>query len=97
MTQVLLQEGISDLVTAITSSITGQFSWEDWGISKVVSMSVNLLSAGMAQGLEEARGVVQKTQKAAKTTMEQVKDVAKDVACQVATGVMTECATMLLN
>lgn len=42
----LISEGISDLITAVKSAITGSFSWAAWAIQKAISIAVSLISAG---------------------------------------------------
>jgi tetratricopeptide (TPR) repeat protein len=46
----LLKSGISDIVTAISSAISGKFSWREWGISKAISVGISIF--GIAKKLE---------------------------------------------
>ena len=108
MTKVLLQEGISDLVTAITSSFTGEFSWKEWGISKVISVSAAIISACIVDGWDKVKESAQdlwgKIKQGyddicagSKDAIDTLKNKAKYVALEVGKGIGTQCSTMLLN
>ena len=43
----LITEGINDMVYATIAGLTGTFSWKDWAIQKVVSLSISLLTGGI--------------------------------------------------
>jgi preprotein translocase subunit SecA len=50
---MLLTEGIGDMITAIKSVITGEFSWEEYAIQKAISVAITICTCGTS-GLKEA-------------------------------------------
>ena len=44
----LIAEGVSDIYSGIQGMINGTFDWAEWAISKAVSLSVSLLTAGFS-------------------------------------------------
>lgn len=108
LTATLLSQGISDLITAISSAISGQFSWKEWGISKAISIAISLIAAGISESWSSVQKCFQELGKGLKNSVEGLKgggkvltnhlmEQAKHVALEVGNGVGKECAAMLLN
>jgi len=108
LTAQLLKSGISDLITAISSAISGQFSWKEWGISKAISIGISIVSAGISQGwsslknsVKEFGGNLKESITSLKGGVLNTKDAfikqVKEVALNVGKGVGKECANILLN
>ena len=107
-TQTLLQSGISDIMKAITSSITGKFSWKEWGISKAIQIGVAIVSAGIQSGWSSLKGSLKEFRTSLKDGYKSLKDgvvetkaavikQVKEVALEIGKGVGSECAAILLN
>ena len=47
--QMLICEGINDMVYATMAGLSGTFSWRDWAIQKVISMALSLLTCGIGK------------------------------------------------
>ena len=45
----LIIEGVSDVIAGVEAMVTGVFSWAQWALSKIISMSVSLLCFGFSQ------------------------------------------------
>ncbi|CAF4306112.1 unnamed protein product [Didymodactylos carnosus] len=54
---MLLSEGIDDMITAIKSAITGEFSWKEYAIQKAISIAITIATCGMS-ALKETRQAV---------------------------------------
>ncbi|CAF1353542.1 unnamed protein product [Adineta steineri] len=52
---MLLTEGIGDMITAIKSAITGEFSWKEYAIQKAISVAITVSTCGMAALKETGR------------------------------------------
>jgi len=46
---MLISEGISDMVYATMAGISGHFSWEEWGIQKAISLAISLATYGVGK------------------------------------------------
>ena len=44
---MFINEGVNDMVYATMAGLSGNFSWRDWGIQKVISMGLSLLTCGV--------------------------------------------------
>jgi preprotein translocase subunit SecA len=53
----LISEGVSDLITAVKSGIEGDFSWEEWGIQKAISIAISVVTAGLGAIKTAAKAV----------------------------------------
>jgi ankyrin repeat protein/preprotein translocase subunit SecA len=113
MTMQLLSSGISDLITAITSAISGEFSWKDWGISKAISIAVSIISFGISEGWSKIKEGIKGLKESIKTGIKEVRKMAskkgaqavkkalikqaKSVACELGKGVGKACTIMLVR
>lgn len=81
----LISEGVSDLVQGMMGMITGQFSLADWAQSKLISLAISLLTAGL-QALNNASkvaGTLTKMQKFAKAVAKACTDIVLQVGCEM--------------
>lgn len=51
----LINEGVSDLITAVRAGIRGEFSWTEWGIQKAISLAISIVTAGIGAVKEAAK------------------------------------------
>jgi ankyrin repeat protein len=107
VTAQLLWSGISDVITAISSAISGKFSWKDWAISKGISVGISIVSAGISHVWSILKGGAQKfgnsLKEGAQKLMSNVVDTraafieqVKEIAIEIGQGVGKECFDMLL-
>ncbi|CAF3715511.1 unnamed protein product [Rotaria sp. Silwood1] len=54
---MLLTEGIGDMITAIRSAISGEFSWKEYAIQKVISLAITISTCGMAALKETGQAI----------------------------------------
>lgn len=80
----LISEGVSDLITAVKSGIEGDFSWEEWGIQKAISIAISVVTAGLGaiKTAAKAVGTFVKTA-ASKAAQFVTKEAGKQVVGQV--------------
>ena len=108
LTTKLLQSGISDLVTAISSAISGKFSWKDWGIAKAINIGISIISTAFSDGWsalkENCKAVVDNVKEGFKSitdnvlhTKEALIEQFKTVAGEVGKGVGIEISAMMLQ
>ncbi len=93
-----ISEGISDMILAVKSAITGTFSWVAYGIQKAVSLAIALISSGFGAIIktmkEVGKAVVQAT---ASTVREGIKLATKQVGLALGKGVAKECLNCLAD
>ncbi|CAF3824772.1 unnamed protein product [Adineta steineri] len=84
--QVLISEGIGDIVFAIQSSIQGNFSWKAYSQHKVQSLVISLLTAGVGSYLSKGAQAGKMTiALATKTAL--LKAVSKETLTHLISGV----------
>ncbi|CAF3851123.1 unnamed protein product [Adineta steineri] len=84
--QVLISEGIGDIVFAIQSSIQGNFSWKAYSQHKVQSLIISLITAGVGSYLSKGAQAGKMTiSLATKTAL--LKAVSKETLTHLITGV----------
>jgi len=98
----LIQEGVSDLITALKSTITGKFSWAEWSLQKSISFAISLISAGWTafkDGCSSLFAGVKTAVTSATTvlTREGLKIAMQQVALEIGKGVAKECVKELAN
>ncbi|CAM4975944.1 unnamed protein product [Rotaria socialis] len=54
---MLLSEGIGDMIHAIKSAITGEFSWKEYAIQKAISIAITIATCGMAALKETGQAI----------------------------------------
>ncbi|CAF4254967.1 unnamed protein product [Rotaria sp. Silwood2] len=54
---MLLTEGIGDMITAIRSAIIGEFSWKEYAIQKAISIAITIATCGMAALKETGQAI----------------------------------------
>jgi ankyrin repeat protein/preprotein translocase subunit SecA len=106
-TTLFLKQGISDLVTSITSAISGNFSWKEWGMNKLISVAVSLISVGMTESFAKIKDSFKGLKKAIQTGYKAIKDSGvarslvtnqiKTVGLEIGQRVATQCTTILLD
>ena len=79
---MLLSEGIGDMIHAIKSGITGEFSWEDYAIQKAISVTITLATCGM--------GALKETGKVALAGAKAVKNIAVNGVSKQVLGTFTK-------
>jgi hypothetical protein len=47
--QMLICEGINDMVYATMAGLSGTFSWRDWAIQKAISMALSIITCGIGK------------------------------------------------
>jgi ankyrin repeat protein/preprotein translocase subunit SecA len=113
MTEQLLSLGISDLITTITSAISGEFSWKEWGISKAISIGISIVSLGISGGWSKIKEGITGLKESIKTGIKEVQEMAskkgakavkkaflkqaKKVALEISKGVGKTCTNMLIR
>ncbi|MEL6152711.1 MAG: hypothetical protein AAFQ78_01660, partial [Bacteroidota bacterium] len=95
----LIQEGISDITTAIRSAIDGTFSWAQWAIQKAISLAVSLCCAGIDALKILGSGAAKAAGKAAGETVGKLsaKELLKRVALEVGKGVAKDFGSQLVE
>jgi hypothetical protein len=53
----LIFEGVSDMVTGVTSLINNEFSWKKWAIEKAISVVMTLITMGASAYFESSTRV----------------------------------------
>jgi len=86
--QVLISEGIGDIIFAIQSSVQGNFSWKAYCQHKVQSLIISLLTAGVGNYLSEGAQAGKATIALATKRMI-LKTIVKETMTHLITGVAT--------
>lgn len=86
---MLIAEGVGDLIYSITSALTGQFSWKHYAIQKAISVVITVATVGIGAyikggtaALQVGKGVAEMAAK--KVAEEGAKAIAKKVVARVA-------------
>lgn len=86
----LISEGVGDMIHAVRSAISSQFSWEDWSIQKAINLAVSIVSAGW-QAIKDGCKAVKDTIKGATIATTLTTELGKEVVVsQVAQELRTE-------
>ncbi len=96
-----ISEGISDLITSVKAGIQGSFSWAEWGLQKVISLAVSLVSAGWNAIQNGCKAIKEAVQNLSRVTVEMGKEGMKlamqRVGLELGRGVAKECVNTLVN
>ncbi|XP_030048636.1 uncharacterized protein LOC115462781 [Microcaecilia unicolor] len=74
----LISEGVSDMISGIVGMVTGSFSWAEWAISKAISISMSVMTAGFSI-IKKAVTTVYKVTKSLVTGAKSFASVADDI------------------
>ena len=88
-------------ITAVKASISGKFSWAEWGLQKAISIAVSLVSAGwdaIARSCTAIKNTVKNVAKLGTELGKKGINVAlKQVGLALGKGIAKECVTALVN
>lgn len=93
--QMLISEGIGDIIFAITASINGGFSWEAYGDHKAQSVALSILTMGVEMALTQGKAVVQAAE-AAKKANKSI-SIAKRVGAELLKAAVQIAASVSVN
>ena len=83
----LIGEGIGDMISGAESMIKGEFSWEQWGIAKAISIGVSLITGAIGKVMKHG---VKGSVKAAKAAIKNIKRTASEALPETFKKVMIE-------
>ena len=79
----LIVEGVSDIMDGVIAMVTGDFSWEEWAISKAISIATSLIGFGVGKLLSKG---VKGFKLAAKAFSQELKALPKLAKSQIKGG-----------
>jgi len=75
----LISEGISDMIQGIEGMVKGEFSWEDWGIAKGISIAISIACAGIGKLIKYGKQAYKQLKSGVKEIKNQLKGIPKMV------------------